>query len=1119
LYRMRRAARFFLSRREVSPTATFYGTFSFLPVSAFGILVVALLFSIARPLPVLAQVSSGSILGYVYDPSGALITNAQVTVSDANHDVVRKTTSDSAGAYSLAELSPGVYSVTASSPGFGEITQSDVRVLVNTQTRTDFHLPIAGQKKTVEVTVLSPESQPETSEVGTVIEQQQIDSVPLNRRNFLELALLAPGVAPAVQNSELSSFGAFSFDAGGGREEANNFLLDGVDNNDPYVNRYGVEPPVDSIQEFKVATNSYDAEYGRSSAGQVNVITRQGTNDFHGSSYDYLRNRVLDARNYFDRAATPAKLVRNQFGFSVGGPVVHNNTFFFASTDWFRDREGLSQQSTIPTEAEDGGNLSALCQPGFDANGLCKPPTQPGQSAVQIYNPMTGQPFQGNLIPSGDISSVAKSILKMFPAPGNSSIFDSSPVQRENDGFGTYRIDRRLSAVDDLTARYSFTTVDLLEPWGGSSNGLASANVAPGFGDYVKDDIQNVMLQYRRVFSSRIVNTVSAAYDRFSRDILPQNYNVNVGQLWNVTWLNVPASGYGFPSVAVQGLSGAGDNTTYPIYRHTNTYQIGDQLAIDHGSHLFRIGGEVRELQLNGSLSLFTRGSLSFSGGATGAPQGQSCPTGLTCGAGIADLLLGDVSFGLQSQSAVSINMRSQAYAAYFQDDWRISRNLTLNLGMRYEYLRPPVSPDNQMYTLDSQTGQLVQVGTNGISRSGTRPDRDNFGPRIGAAWNVGHSFVVRAGYGVYYDSGMFEVNSAMFFNPPEFDLLGYFGTTLQNPFQSGFAIPPQLAVVNPNVITPYVQQWNFTVERPIGSLGTFSLGYAGAKGTHLVETYDLNQPTPGGARLYPNYSGIYYIDTRANSNYNSLQATFNRPLGSHMSVWAAYTWSHSIDDQSAFSDTIADPNFPQNSHDLNAERGNSSFDMRQRVVLTYVVQLPNQNRWTRNTEFHGITVAQSGEPFTPTFGFDNSNTGNTAPGQETGSDRPNLVGDPNSGTCPNGSPVRTANCWFNTNAFAVGPYGTFGDAGRNSLRGPGLASFDLSLVRRFRLTERFRLTAEAEAFNLFNRVNFQLPQAVVPGPAQQLPTNHPIPAGTTFGEIFSANPARQVQVALRLTF
>lgn len=1124
LQKIRRAARVFLYVREVSPTASFFGTFSFLPVSGFSILLVALLFFVARPMPVHAQVSSGSILGYVYDPSGALIANATVIVTDANRATLRKTVTDSSGAFSVAELSPGVYSVTASSVGFGEITQSDVHVLVNTETRSDFHLPIAGQKKTVQVTVLSPEAQPETSEVGTVIDQQEIDSIPLNRRNFLELALLSPGVAPPVQNSELSSFGAFSMNADGGREESNDFLLDGVDNNDPYVNRYGVEPPMDSIQEFKVATNSYDAEYGRNSAAQVNVITRQGTNDFHGSTYDYLRNRVLDARNYFDPTDT-AKLVRNQFGFSVGGPVVHNNTFFFASTDWFRDREGLSQVSTVPTGDEAGGNLAALCQSGFDVNGLCKPPTQPGESAVQIYNPANGQPFQNNLIPSGDITSVAKNILKMFPspnlapAPGNLyGTSDSSPVQNENDAFGTYRVDHRFGDSDSLNGRYSFTTVNLFEPWGGSSNGLASANVGPGFGDYVKDDVQDVMLQYRRVMSNRAVNTVSASYGRFSRDVLPQNFKVNVGQLWDVPWLNVPSTGYGFPSISVAGLSGVGDNTTYPIYRHTNTYQIEDQLAVDRGPHQLKIGGEVRELQLNGSLSLFTRGSLSFSGAATGNA--------------LADLLLGYPTFGLHSQGAVSINMRSQAYAAYIQDDWRISRNLTLNLGLRYEFMRPPISPDNQMYTLDS-ADNLVRVGTNGIPQSGVRSDHDDFAPRVGFAWNVGRSFVVRAGYGVYYDTGMFEVDSSMFFNPPEFDLLAYFGTPLSNPFQSGFAIPPQLAVVNTNVTTPYVQQWNLSVERPLGSLGTLSVGYVGSKGTHLIETYDLNQPTlvtdpafcvlnptqgdcPVSARTpHPNYGGIYYINTVADSNYNSFQATFNRPLGSRMSLWAAYTWSHSIDDQSAFSDTIADPNFPQNSNDLAAERGNSSFDMRQRLVLTYVLRLPNENRWTRDTEFHGITSIQSGEWFTPTLAFNNSQTDNSAPGQEVGSDRPNLIGNPNSGTCSNGHPVRTADCWFNTSAFAVASPYTFGDAGRNSLVGPGLATFDLSLMRRFALSERFRLTAEAEAFNLFNRANFKLPQAVAPS---GLP-GAPLSVSPLFGEIPSANPARQIQVALRLSF
>jgi outer membrane receptor protein involved in Fe transport len=1073
------------------------------------------------PTPGRAQVSSGSLAGYVYDPSGALIPNADVEIIDASQHSVRETKTDSTGAYSVAELTPGTYTVIASSNGFGEITTSSVRVLVNTQTRIDFHLPVAGERKTIEVTAIVPQVETNSGALGTVIEQQEIESVPLNRRDFLQLALLAPGVAPPVEGSELSSYGGVAMDAGGGREESNNFLIDGVDNNDPYVNRYGVEPPMDSIQEFKVLTNSYSAEYGRSAAGQVNVITRQGSNDFHGSAYEYLRNRDLDARNFFDPSQTPA-LTRNQFGFTAGGPVVRNHTFFFGSTDWFRDREGLSQISTVPTGQEDTGNLSALCQTGFNPSGVCNPPP-PGSnlSAVQIYNPLNGQAFAGDIIPGGDIPGVAKDILQMYPAAQNSSLsgnYVSSPVQSENDSLGTYRIDHRISEADDLTGRYSFSRMDLFEPWGGSSNGSAAPNEAPGYGDYVKDDIQNAMIQYRHIISSTTVNSASLSYGRFSRDVLPQNYNVNVGALWNVDWLNVPSSGYGYPAISVTGagpsgvggLSGAGDNATLPDYRHTNTYGLTDQLALERGSHLLKIGGEFRDLELNGTLDYFNRGELSFEGFASAPPPGD-CPAGLTCGAGIADLLLGYPTYGIQSRGTVAINMRSKTYAPYVQDEWRLRPNLTLSLGLRYEYFSPPVDPSNQMYTFDEQTGTVVQVGTNGVPRSGVQSNYHDFAPRVGVAWNVGKQFVVRAGYGIFYDGSDFEVNSAMFFNPPVFNLLLFAGSTLQDPFptSSGFAVPsPELSVLTPNMVTPYLQQWNLTVERPIASLGTLSLSYAGSEGTHLIQAYDQNQPFPGPGSLqprrpYPDYGTIFTVASSANSSYNSFQATLNRRMGSYVSLWAAYTWSHSIDDQSAFLDTIPDPNFPQNSHDLAAERADSSFDMRNRLVVASVVQLPHGNRWTRNTEFQTLITAQSGQPFTPVLGYDNSNTGNM--GTQSGSDRPNVVGNPYSGACPNGSPVGSATCWFNTSAFAPAPPYTFGDAGRNSLTGPDYADVDAALLRHFAITERFRLTAEAQAFNLFNRVNFKLPDSVYSDP--------------TFGEVLSANPARQIQVALRLAF
>ena len=1040
----------------------------------FGVLLV--IAALAPVPPLRSQVSSGSLLGYVYDPSGALIANAKITVSDATHAVIRKTTTDSAGTYWVPQLTPAIYSVSASAPGFSDATQSNVTVTVNTSVRVDFHLRIASSPETVTVTSNTPPVRTESDGLGTVVDQQKINDVPLNRRDFLQLALLSPGVAPPVQSSELSSYGAFSMNAGGGREEYNNYLLDGVDNNDPYVNRYVVEPPVDSIQEFKVATNSYSAEYGRSAAGQVNVITRQGTNDLHGSVYEYLRNRLFDARNFFDPAQRP-ELVRNQFGFSAGGPVVRDKTYFFASTDFFRDREGLSELSTVPTAQERGGNLSAL--------------------GVPVVNPLTGETFTGSVIPPNLISPVAVDILKLFPDPNLPGLADNylaSPVQQENDTQGTYRVDHHLSSSSDLTARYSFGRVDLFEPWGGSANGAPSTNTTPGFGDYVKDHLQNAMIQYRRTFTPHVINTFSLAFNRFSRDLLPQNYKVNVGQLWGVNWLNVPSVAFGYPTISVAGFSGVGDNYSYPDYRHTNTYQIADSLALERGSHLLKVGGEVRDLQLNGVLYYFSRGDLGFTGALTGS--------------GLGDLMLGLPTFGLQSQLTNPITLRSRVFNLYFEDDWRISPRLTLNLGARYEYNSPPIDPTNRMSTLDMTNNQIVSVGTDGISRSGIRPDWNNVAPRVGLAWSPGGSLVVRAGYGIYYDSGMLEVNSAMYFNPPEFNLLEFFPSaanllTLQDPFPIGTAYTPpaSLNVLSPNVITPYMQQWNFTVERKFASLGTFTLGYAGSGGTHLIRGIDSNQPLPGpgdvqSRRPYPQYGDIFLITSDANSSYNSLQATFSRPMGSHLSVWAAYTFSHSIDEQSAFLSTIPDPNFPQNSHDPDAERGNSSFDMRHRLLLTYVLKLPQQSRWTRNTEFHGITTVQSGQPFTPVLGFDNSNTGNT--GSQTGSDRPNVVHG-----WKLSSPSR--NEWFDTSAFAVPPQYTFGNAGRNILRGPGLASFDLALVRRIAISERYRLAFEAQAFNLFNRVNFDLPQAYL---------NQP-----TFGQILSAQAPRQVQLALRLSF
>ncbi len=605
----------------------------------------------------------------------------------------------------------------------------------------------------------------------------------------------------------------------------------------------------------------------------------------------------------------------------------------------------------------------------------------------------------------------------------------------------------------------------------------------------------NAMIQYQRTMSSNIVNSLRLGFNRAFRRVLPQNAGINVGALWGVNWLNVAPRDFGYPAITVAGYSSIGDGSQLPIERNTTSYQISDGLSLVLGSHHVKLGGEVRHIRLNGFLDYFARGSLTFSGAITGS--------------GIKDLLLGYPTFGIQATFDNPETLRTTAYNAYVQDDWKLVPTVTLNLGLRYEYNTPPVDPFNRMSAFDPATRALVQVGTGGVSRSGIRPDRNNLAPRVGLAWKPLPNLVVRGGYGIYYDSGMLVVNSSLYFNPPYFNVRAFFPTrtsllTLDDPFptRGGITPPASPNTLSPDLTTAYLQHWNFGVERQLGSATVVSLVYGGTKGTHLIRSRDLNQAAPGPAdvdsrRPVPGYGGILFIESGANSTYHSLQASMDRRLSRRFSLLASYTVSKSIDDTSAFLASNAEKNFPQNSQNIRAERGLSSFDMRHRLTAAYVYLVPGRSWWNRNFELRGITTVQSGQPFTPYLRFDNSNTGNI--GGAFGLDRPDLLKNPR---LSNPTPER----WFDTSAFAVpAPY-HFGSAGRNVLIGPGLVNWDVALARRFTLREGVSLLLDAEVFNLFNHAQFDLPQAYADEP-------------TTFGRIFSAKAPRQIQFALRLSF
>jgi hypothetical protein len=1031
----------------------------------------AALLAVGTVWPAVAQVTTGSITGYVVDPSNRPIAGAKVTASDALRGTVREAGTDSTGLYYFADLPPATYTVDCAATSFaGAATR--VQVAVNANARADFHLPIAARRETVTLIEPAPALQTESGELGTVIDQGRIDSLPLNERDFLQLALLTPGVLPPVQNSELSTRDSFAMHANGGREEYNDYLLDGVDNNDQDVNRYVLQPSVDTIQEFKIATNSYSAEYGRNAGGQVNVITRRGTNDWHGFAYDYLRNRDLDARNYFDGSTKP-EYIRNQFGGGLGGSIVKNRTFFYISYDSLRELSGLSQLATVPTAAERSGDLSGV--------------------GAAVVNPYTQAPFPGNRIPASMIDPLAVKILAMYPLPnlpGTVGNYLAQPVGQDNTWQFNGRLDQRLTDRDQLTLRYSYGHNNLYEPYAENSTQV------PGYGDYLYDRGHNALIHYERVFSPRTVNSLVLGVNLATRLLLPQNYQTNVNQLWGVNYLPSDPKDYGFPSISVAGLSPVGDVTSLPINRHPATYQVTDALSTLRGNHALKVGVEYRWLAQNGILDVYGRGSMSFAGALSGS--------------GIGDLLLGLPAFDIQSTFNNTQTLRTSATNAYFQDDWKVAPRLTLNLGLRYEFNTPPTDPTNRMSAYDFSTGQVEQVGTDGLSRSGIQPDYKDFAPRVGFAWSVTPHTVMRGGYGIYYDAGMVVVNSALYFNPPYFNIRVFFPgqnglLTLANPFPLNLSyVPPaSLSTLSPNLTTANIQAWNYTIQRELPSAGTLTVSYAGSKGTHLIYSRNINQPPPEPGdpstnAPNPAFGGIDYIDSGANSSFNSLQVTFNRPLRRDLSVLAAYTYSKSIDDTSAFEPVGTDQNFPQNSYDYHAERALSSFDMRQRAVAAYVWRLPFHNRWLRNFESSGIITAQSGQPFTPFLEFDNSNTGNTG-GAGNGYDRPDVVGNWHLAN-------PSAQEWFNTAAFAIPPPYTFGNAGRNILMGPGLFTVDTSLARRFQVSEHGAIVFEAQAFNALNRVNFQMPQNFADVPS-------------TFGHIFSANPPRQIQFALRYSF
>jgi hypothetical protein len=1038
-----------------------------------------------------AQTHRGSIRGTLTDSTRTPLASAPIKLvrTDTNESRVAK--SGDQGEFAVSALPPGPYRIEVEQTGYKKYSRL-VTLQVNQVLRLEITLEVGSINEELFVTAPETTLRKDSQSIGTVIENRQITGLPLDGRNFLELSLLVPGAVPAAPGSASSVRGDVAFNVNGAREDSNSFLLDGVYNFDPKLNSVGVNPPVDAIREFELLTSSYDASFGRNAGGQVNVVLKSGSNSFHGAGYEFFRNASLDARNFFAPADQPTpKYQRNQFGFTLGGPIVRNRTFFFADYEGSRVREGITRVTNVPTLAERGGDFS---QSLF----------------VAPINPFTQQPFDGNKIPDFLINPIGKAIAALYPAPNRNvpfSNFASSPTSKDRNDHFDVRLNHSFASSSDLAVRYSFSDRDLFEPFTG-----ATFPTVPGFGDNVPRKGQNFLISETHIFSPALVNEARFAFSRISAAVLQENSGTSVNNQVGLPELSTNPRDFGLSFITISGFSPLGDEFNNPQQSETNVFQVLDGASYANGKHLIKFGFDFRAIQQNAFRDVQSRGFLTFSNFAF-------------TGNALADLLLGlpTVTGGAHLDNPQ--HLRTESYGFYVNDSFRVRPNLTLSAGLRYEFNSPPVDEFDRANLFDPTTRSLVAVGTNGVPRSGYDADKNNWAPRAGLAWTLGRKgdTVLRAGYGVYFDQSSLAPSEGLYFNSPFFDfnlffsIRGLFTLTLSDPFPSNFPFPlPKSAFgFQRDTRTPYLQHWNVSLQQELGKSRVVELAYVGSKGTKLITARDINQPRPTpvtpNPRPLPQFEDITFEESSANSNYNSLQVRFHQRLDFGLSVLSSYTWSKSIDNASSFFSSAGDPNFPQDSFNTRGERGRSNFDVRHRLSLSYGYDLPfGKGRAflagdgllpaiLTGWQTFGIVTLQSGRPFTVALqmDIDNSNTGRSTLGFGA-NDRPNAVGN---AELSDPTPDR----WFNTSAFAFPAFGSFGDSGRNILDGPGFVNFNTSLMKTTKLREGLDLQFRAEAFNLFNHPNFNLPDNFLGSP--------------TFGRILSAGSPRHIQFGLKLLF
>lgn len=1121
-------------------------------------------------LSVSAQVDRGAIAGRITDPSGAAVPKATVTVTNKATGVSVTTPVNDSGEYQVVALIPGTYSVKVNAQGFETAVRDDIEVHVQDRLALEFALKVGSMTTQVVVSGGEPLLETQTADVGNVVDTQLVNDLPLNGRRYADLALLEPGVQKfyAAANPAPDRFSV-----NGNLELQNNFLIDGVDNNSWSENLQElsvqvVQPPPDAVQEFKVQTRTYSAEFGNSAGAVINVSLKSGTNQLHGSLFEFARNAVFDANSWINNAndLKRGRFTQNQYGGTVGGPIRKDKLFFFGDFERFSSRQSATLTSVVPTPLMQSGNFTEL--PYALTNS-----TVPGQAGCYSGNVLQATSSTGQtcldpvaaktmaLLSSSNVVPNIASQVALQGIPGGwtglpNYIFSTAVPDNVYSADG--RIDYSLNKSNQIYGSYSYRRVDREDPPWTSNPAIGNGNFATAY----RWHQQLVSLGWTHTLSNTVANDLRFGFNRDYAHSDPIGLTLGTSEAESLIGLtgipNGPGTA-GLPPIAISGLENIGSSGWRPQYQISQAWNVVENLGWLKGNHSFKFGYQYIRHSDNFLDIEAPQGYLIFPGTHTAGGQ-----------FGLPDFLLGDTDFVIYTTAHV-VHYFQPGHSFYGMDTWRLTPKFTLTYGLRYELFAPIMDRNNETTNFTpANGGGLVTAASNAsgwFNRSLIHPDLNNFAPRLGLAYQMTDKLVWRAGYGVFFQhSNRIGSESLLQLNPPFLQNTSLFQTgpttvfQLQDGFPSSIVnastvdLPSlQIRAQDPNDRASYVEQTSFGLEYLVSKDTVLSASYVGNWGRKMYRVRDANMPQVTGfdngcpilAYPYPNLNTVSNIDTflaggsvpgscqttgqhaylelatsDGNTDYNSLELSLRQRMSHGLSYNLGYTFSHGLAD---FGDNLTTAQLPQNSYNYAAEMSNSILDIRSRFVSNFVWDLPfgqgkrflhdpgAASKWLGDWQFNGIVTLQTGTPYSVTA----SNDGLLGQNHAVYAD---CIGDPFSGATTDHSSYTTTGFLINPAAFAQPGPGQFGTCAPRMFHGPGLQTWDLSLFKQFKFTERYQLQFRAEFFNAFNHPNFGNPNASVSSPGSFGKVSNTL-APILGNDSGGPGDPREIQLALKLYF